>query len=413
MTSPAPSTTSILPASPAISRGLATVLAAGLVGVAALVPSDAPDAVTWRAAVPAILAAVALTALAPARWLYAAQLVGLGLVWATVRYLAWDADGLVLLAAPLAVVALARVLPFDRPVVRNTTIVAATIGTVSLWPLDVPHAPRVLGSLLQLVILAGAARAHTLADLTRYVFTAQVAATNPVPLDDVRRVDRSADTVLRGGALAAVGLLLVVASEAAGPWGPWRRLERLDLASAVVHSAAYWADALAGVAGVLLLDAGTLRMLGIPVRAPIDEPWKARDFLDYWKRANTWRYKMLSDVYFRPWFPSRGWGMAVGIFVVFVISGMHHTALAVFPTFVLLRWVLDGAVSAATAAWRQHRARSGVAAWIEGRPRSRVPAWVPAVGMPFLVIVAHGFLMQLSRPDEPARRMVQAWLPWL
>ncbi len=168
-----------------------------------------------------------------------------------------------------------------------------------------------------------------------------------------------------------------------------------------------WAAVMADVAGIIFMDAGTLRLLGVPVAAPVLEPWKSRDMLDYWRRANVWRYRMLVEGYQRLFLPLAGPWMPLGVFVVFLVSGLHHASAVVLDFFPGLRWTLEGVLCSANAWWNQWKQRRDVRRYVAtGRRPWRGPVWVATL----LVLLAHGFLQNISHHDRPTRDVIRAWV---
>jgi hypothetical protein len=187
------------------------------------------------------------------------------------------------------------------------------------------------------------------------------------------------------------------------PWGALAGGERL---SVPLRALLAWGHRIAGLAGVILVDAGALAMLGLPLRAPVDAPWRSRDFLDYWRRANTYRYRLLVDGFFRPFFPARGAGFAVGVVAVFLVSGLHHAVTATWVGLTAVRWAAEGVLAAGNALWNERVARSQVGAWLTSgaKPRRRNVAVATLV-----VLVAHGLLLPLAKPAGADILAFKAW----
>ncbi len=405
----------------------AAVLATGVVALAILLPNANLQAGWWRTAFgPLALSCLAL-ALVPEAWVRPVQLGALACIFVTIRLAQWQGPvSWLLFAGPVVVVVLATAIPVERTAWRRGLILLATAAAFPLTQMRVEHEEHVLGPLLQLVVLSeGFARSggRGLAAAARYALSSNAAPVTPVPPEDVAAIDRSPGSVIRGSGWAAMGYLLTASHRALRDQldlQPWLRLREGHLLLAAGEGLAFWILCFAAVAGVFFLDAGTLRMVGIPARAPIDEPWKARNFLDYWKRANVYRYRMLSEVYFRNFLPARGPWFPFSVLAVFLISGMFHATLTRWPNFAMARWVIDGVASAATAVYLQWRARASVKAWIRhgGKPEAarplgrRILGGIAAAASVFAILSIHGFLMQLSRPDVPLRQWVRMVLPF-
>jgi hypothetical protein len=71
--------------------------------------------------------------------------------------------------------------------------------------------------------------------------------------------------------------------------------------------------------------AGFLKILGLPIQAPLGSPARMTTFVELWKLGNTWRFSFLRRVYIDNFFPLRrdAWGV-VSILLVFLISGVQH-----------------------------------------------------------------------------------------
>jgi hypothetical protein len=273
-----------------------------------------------------------------------------------------------------------------------------------------------IGPLLQLVMVAGHAdlgRGHDRALRIARGFLAPAATqSTPIPLDGLDAVDRDPRSLLRGGAWIAIALASRAISTALADTGKVRPLVALaggDLAGAVAEGFVAWTAMITAVASLLFLDAGALRLLGFPVSPPMDKPWLARDLLDYWRRANTWRYRVLVDGVQRLFLPLHGRWMPLGVLAVFLVSGVHHAAAVRFPGMAMLRWEIEGMLCAANAWWRQRLARGRVRAWTETGARPRPRAWV-GVAATLGVILLHGFLANLSHHDPATHRVILDWI---
>lgn len=402
-------------------RLAAAVVAVGVVAAASLVPSASAEVRALRGALEVVGLGVGAVALAPAASVGAVQVAAMAAVWVVARMAWWEGplSAVALFGAPLLAAGAALLLPIERPRVRKAAIVVATAALVPLFWVELPNEEHILGAVFQFLVFSEFfGRAGTrprAADALRYFATGYAAPATPVPVEDVHARDREPAGVLRGASWAGAGLLLLAAYATLGEAAllhPWHEALAGRPVTAAAHGLGYWGWRFLRIAGVFLVDAGFLRMLGMPVRMPFDEPWKATNFLDYWKRANVYRYKMFSDVYFRNFFPTTGKWVPLGMFAVFLVSGLHHAAIATWSGFVFLRWALDGGIAGATAWWRQRRARAGVAAFVAGRKKAPPPAharWTRpalAVALSLSVLISHGFLMELSRPDREIRVLV-------
>lgn len=416
-------------------RAAAALVGIVVLGAVASVPSTSVEVEAFGKALEVLAIGVGAVALAPAATVGAVQMAAMAAFWVCARMVWWEGpqSAFPLLGAPLLAVVAALVVPVQRPRVRKAAIVLATASLLPLFWLELPHEEFALGAVLQFLVLSesfGRAGARPrVRDALRYFSTGYLAPATPVPVEDMKVLDREPLSIVRGASWVAGALLLLAAYATlrdAELFRPWHEATQGRPVSAAAHGLAYWGMRFARIAGVFFLDAGVLRMLGMPVRLPLDEPWKATNYLDYWKRANVYRYKMLSEVYFRNFFPTTGKWVPAGMFAVFLISGLHHAAIATWSGFVFLRWTVDGAISAATAWWRQRRARAGVKAFVAGQKKAPPPAharWTkPAVALALAltVLVSHGFLMELSRPDQELRVLVWkvfprrvAWDAWL
>lgn len=74
--------------------------------------------------------------------------------------------------------------------------------------------------------------------------------------------------------------------------------------------------------------------LGFPIKGNFNQPFKATNVSDFWRRWHISLYEWLSEYIFQPltfYFRSyKIWGSIIGIFVTFLISGLWHGPNAVF-----------------------------------------------------------------------------------
>lgn len=364
--------------------------AAGLALVALLLhlaPATRPGAhqlAALRDALPYVSAAVVLVQLLPERaqpFLLALAAGSIQLAWGGPTALAWRAGAVV------AVAILAAVLPLHDTRVRRATI----LGGVLAWPLivvaDLPS--QLVGPSVQLVFVAAMTDGLPLRQGLRHGLACSMLPTISVPPAESLRVDRTPRGVLLGAARGVIGLATPTRWSpfswipTSDPWfALWSgQVWRVpDLAIAV--TLANWPPVL----GRLLAVAGMLRLLGVPMTAPVDAPWLASDFLEWWRRTHTWRSRLFREAFFL----RLGWTGPTTVLLVFLLSGLQHVA-AGNPIDDMLRWTLDGAISAATFVVLRRRAASRARLWVEKRERRRVSPWIGRV----LVLIGQGLLWAL------------------
>jgi hypothetical protein len=290
-------------------------------------------------------------------------------------------------------------------------VVVATLAIGALFLGKEAWERPIVGAALQVVAIAGSGlRPRGLASLARAFFATNVTQSTPVPFDEVQRTDRSLTSLYRGALWLALAAPVHVLGRAivASPWAePILAFDGGHYATSVLYAFILWVGVMCDVAGIIFLDAAALRLLGVPVASPVVEPWKSRDMLDYWRRANHWRYRMMVEGYQRLFMPVSGPWMPVGVFVVFLVSGLHHASTVVLDFFPFLRWTLEGLLCAANAAWNQWKQRRQVRNFLASgvRPVRRASALAAAA-----VILVHGFLQHVSRPEESTREVIRQWV---
>ncbi len=355
----------------------------------------------------AFAAAVALSSFAiyqaPARYTGRLQLGALLLTFGLARTFVAGAAAPVLIAATFALALALRLLPLERKWVRLAAIGAltASFALLRLWP---PLVLPLMGMLQQALLSASHFRdpaQRTFDRCLRASLLPQWQPT-PIPLEDLGREDLSPRNFTSGAVLLFVGPALYQGCslyiEKVGLPDPVGELIRGQLLLVVPHAIFYAAFALLFVFSILVTDAATGRLLGLPIRLPMHAPWDATDFMDYWRRANTWVYHLMSTVYFRNFFPPRGWRFSLGVFVVFLITAWFKSAThqGAFDAGSYLRWAVEGALVGGTALWLQHRARSRVARFVRTgvglRPRSFSAAAASVLG----IFLLHGVLVEFS-----------------
>lgn len=364
---------------------------------------------------PVVAAGIAATSLLPERTLFRSQSVVILTNWIAWRALTDEPRTILALCitALISIVVLSH--PASRTVRgRQGVVVVASLVMVGLLAGEWKWERPVVGLLLQSIFIAGVGElgGNRKEALIRSFLSANASRSTPMPAADLQRIDRTITNLISGAGWALSALLVY----AAGTWiqrsewvDPLRSAGAGMWAESTAQALVLWAAVMGEVMGTLLLDGGVLRMMGVAVGSPIDQPWLAKDFLDYWRRANTWRYRLMVDGYQRLFMPMGGRWMPLGIVAVFAMSGLHHAAHARQPFFPMLRWMIEGIVCAVTAWWRQRVRQRAIGQWAsQGTVRTVHPAW--AVLAAFLVIVSHGFLMDITRGGRPTEALIRGWL---
>ena len=176
----------------------------------------------------------------------------------------------------------------------------------------------------------------------------------------------------------------------------------------VLHALGTWAYWLAWMLiPVFFTGAGLARLLGFPLRSPIDNPWFATNFLEYWKRGDTYRYHYVRETYLREALsPLRNRSMSLAIVAVIVIAGLQHP-----PTrtdgwhWIMLRWLLEAVFTAGTWIWLQRRAEQRVSAYVREEepppPRARWLELVLTIVSIIVVLSLKGLGQDLSYLHSP------------
>ncbi len=390
---------------------LAGVAVATLTGTLAhaAITTEAPRLDLFLGLAPSLAVVALAVNVLPERWFARGQLAGMIVLWLGWRLAQWPTgEGLVSVLATLGALGLAF-LP-DRLGWRRLQVLLATGAIGALFLVKSDWERPLVGAALQLVAVAGSrARPTGLADRARCFFATNVTQSTPIPYDEAQKSDRSLDTLYRGALWLALAAPAHVLGRAIvdSPWSePILSLDRGQYLLATGEALWLWLGVMLDVAGIIFLDAGALRLLGVKVEAPVLEPWKSRDMLDYWRRANTWRYRMMVEGYQRLFMPVSGPLMPVGVFVVFLVSGVHHASTVVLDFFPFLRWTIEGLLCALNAAWNQWKQGRDVRGYLAtgARPLRRGLA-----GAAVLVILAHGLLQNVSRPEQATRDVIREW----
>ncbi len=323
--------------------------------------------------------------------------------------------------ALLAALALAiRALPLERRGVRLLTIGALTASFALLHRAPPLLILPAMGLLQQALLAVDGLREparRTLARCFRALLLPQWQPT-PVPIEDLEQRDlgqrnfaSGALWLFAGPALYQLCSFAIERNALPDPVGDWLA-GRVLLASG--HALVYGAFLLLFVFSVLVADGATARLLGFGVRLPMREPWKATNFMEYWRRANTWIHHFMTTVYFRNLFPPRGRIFPVGVLAVFLITAWIKSSISGsgFDPGSYVRWAIDGALVAATGWVLQRQTRSRVKRYVagQGAPRRRWPAVVAATLAVFLL---HGTLVEFSWPldHDPVRALRAAIEP--
>lgn len=108
--------------------------------------------------------------------------------------------------------------------------------------------------------------------------------------------------------------------------------------------------------GGFLAFSGALRVAGVPVRSAVGDLLAARNILEFWATANTWRYEMFRSVFVKHFFRiSPDFRGALAIVGVFGVSAILHLADNVVAWRMAAAWLAIGVVAALTYAWKVHR----------------------------------------------------------
>ncbi|HMV66157.1 MAG TPA: hypothetical protein PKA64_04860, partial [Myxococcota bacterium] len=141
---------------------------------------------------------------------------------------------------------------------------------------------------------------------------------------------------------------------------PWGLLLDGDVTGGLVDAVRMCALSFLPVAARLLVLAATLRLIGIPIRAPVDAPWRATDLLDWWRRTHSWR-----SVVFRTAFLQHlGWAGPAATFGVFLLSGLQHAGAEADPWPHVAVWATLGVLAAINVAWIRVLSKRRVARWM-------------------------------------------------
>jgi hypothetical protein len=338
-----------------------------------------------------LVAAAAIVAVAPSRWRGRLQSIAVLLV-----FLAYAIDP-------------------RRPLSENvTTAILWGLSGVLAWRLPL-HRVSLRRSLIVVVTLGMVALARRLDYsqgilLLQFLFVCEVMATRPdrswldcqratsvtlmnVPPEELVSSTRAPSSIWLGAILIVGGLaaerlldrvlacgdtLYFYCTESAGlsiSDAVWSDFSAISLLLAALRQVLW----LAYLAPHLFIAAGVLRFLGVPVSMPMGNLLGAGNLFEYWKRANTWRYRLLRTVYIDNFLvPDGGLVGTLALVVVFLLSGLHHAVGAVGTSGALvnvllgqeLPWLFEGILVSVTFQWLLYRMRRRVREAVLGRPRS-------------------------------------------
>lgn len=369
--------------------GILALTAAGAALVAHW-PATIRSITLWEeAALPLALAALAV-ALVPERHTRGTQELALVGV-----YLAQRAGSVALDAGlgpwwdlPLGLVVC--LLPWSRRAWRTAGIWTAVAGFTAALV-----APGIFGGLaehlfIQLLFVAAMTDGLGPRDALRYTLAGLVAPRMAVPPPDVLRVDRTPPTLLRGSAWLLLGLTLsrLPLARRLAERDPWGALLDGDVLMGLNEAVRVTGLELLLVAARLLVLAGTLRLLGMPIRAPVDAPWRATDLLDWWRRTHAWR-----SVVFRAAFLQHlGGSGPLAIFGVFLVSGMQHAIGEPQAWGHVAVWAALGALAAANLAALRVITRRRVARWMETGVK-HTPSKLGQLAATAAVVVVQGLVL--------------------
>jgi hypothetical protein len=340
----------------------------------------------------------------PARWVGRAQTLSVALLAAGFPLLRYSAGAALGLLGFYVIAAIALTLvPLERTGWRKGAIIVATAMLPALTFVPWESGRLVLISHVCTFVAAchaigASGRRRSIANGTRAIGVDFFPFSATAP-DDVFLIDRRENVAIKGAAWVVLGGIFLAAIPVLPFKTPFAGFDLYRPWEAVGRALACWAFVMVYISGVLFYKAGLLRLLGIPIQSPVGNLLKASNFMEYWRVANVFQYKLMRDVYFQTFFPRFGNGMYVGIFGTLLLSAVLHSASDTRHGYSLLRWSLEGLLVAATAYYLQRRMRSQIGRFVAKRgvgkkPSQSFPLKVLCI---FVVVTAHGFLMALER----------------
>jgi hypothetical protein len=367
-----------------------------------------------------VAASCLLVAVAPRKWLREVQTLAVmavfgGLWWATMAIISRSRalatpplhPALVTLM-PIVLATLMWRLPLHDPRWRRNVILVAALGFLPCFFLQWQTQAYYLIQFTYGCAVLGRRPSRTWQDCARSSYAFIPAGYDPAVMV---RTERRPQVILSG--LAWLGLALAAHAGAVfvrARFGLAAPVAALLAGSPVfvLHALATWIHWLAWMlVPVFFTGAGLARLLGFPLASPIDNPWFATNFLEYWKRGNTYRYQYVRETFLRETLaPIRNRSMPLAIVIVIAIAGFQHP-----PTrtdgwhWIMLRWLLEAALTAGTWIWLQRRAERRVGAYVRGEgarpPRPRWLALVLTVVSIVVVLSLKGLGQDISYLHNP------------
>jgi uncharacterized protein len=367
-----------------------------------------------------IAGTAAVLAVASARWHYGLQSAALAALFVTYELEEQGSrtKNIVTIAMWAASTLLVWKLPIKNDLFRKSLIIAVTLSL----PLLARRVSFEQGVVVIQFLFACAVIARQKSRSLVHCQRATSALLTMMPPTDLIGSTRSGASILLGAGLVAGGLLGFrlfdrVASCGSSPFflcaqslslsigdEVWLRPRPASLAWAALRDVAW----LASFALQYSIFVGLLNLFGIPMRFITGNMLRVRNLFDYWKTANRWQYELLRSVYLDDFFAiSRGWAAAVGIVLVFVVSGLLHLpgrlpstgSLASIVVGSEERWVVFGVLCALSYQWRVYSVRRRLEASLRGpsaSPSRRVDgifAKLLAAPLLFSVLSVSGLLI--------------------
>jgi predicted enzyme related to lactoylglutathione lyase len=334
-----------------------------------------------------IAGTAAVLAVVSARWHYGLQSAALAALFVTYELEEQGSrtKNIVTIAMWAASTLLVWKLPLKNDLFRKSLIIAVTVSL----PLIARRVSFEQGVVVIQFLFASAVIARQKSRSFVHCQRATSALLTMMPPTDLIGSNRSGGSILVGAGFVAGGLLGFRLFDRAASCGSspfffcaqsfsqsiadqvWLHPRPASLGWAAVRDVAW----LASFALQYSVFVGLLNLLGIPMRFITGNMLRVRNLFDYWKTANRWQYELLRSVYLDDFFAiSRGWVAAVGIVLVFVVSGLLHLpgrlpstgSLASIVVGSEERWVVFGVLCALSYQWRVYSVRRRLEASLRG-----------------------------------------------
>lgn len=318
---------------------------------------------------------------------------------------------------PALFVCLLCLLPFNKKSWRTPTVILSTLSFpilvfFVLIPLKSTYFFNfsIIGSAMSFLLIACSlnqfGEQKPKGAIIRAMFTNFVSR-GPIPLENCLKLHKEKEVKLKGLLWLLLGIFIffVVSRLPMDETDMFLFVTKnfnLDNSGKIIGASFLsWVIFFGKAASTMFMDCGLLLVLGISVHSPINKPWLATNYAEYWQRANTFRYEFLKRVYLPYVARFRGVWVYIGIVGIFMISSVHHYFFHHLTPYPFLRWFIEGVVTAGTIWWIRKKNKIKISHYQEQLDKPKEPSrafnyfWQGVCV--FITLATHGFLFILNR----------------